>query len=64
MSMSIIRTNKDTLEWIEAMNNSGISARQWQKEAESFFGLYVGTHKTFTLWKEKFRRSHMMKKNM
>ena len=62
MSMSIIRTNKDTLEWIEAMKNSGISARQWQKEAESFFGLYVGTSKTFTLWKEKFR-SHNMKKN-
>ena len=49
MSMSIIRTNKDTLEWIKAINNSGISARQWQKEAESNFGLYVGTHKSFSI---------------
>ena len=55
------RTNREATEWITYCTELSISERQWQIEAEHFFG-FAWNRNTFNTWKTKFVNKNYAKK--
>ena len=56
------RTNGETSKWINSQKN--LSLRAGFEEANTFFGTFLGDHKTFGTWKESFLRKEAQQRLM
>ena len=61
MHFKMNRTNGETSKWINSQKN--LSLRVGFEEANTFFGTFLGDHKTFGTWKESFLRKEKKIKN-
>ena len=52
----IIRTNRETIEWLKALSSQNLTMRQNLEEATIFFGRFAGDHRSFGSWKDGFIR--------
>ena len=48
----IIKTNRETIEWLKALSSQNLTMRQNLEEATIFFGRFAGDHRAFGSWKE------------
>ena len=61
MHFKMNRTNGETSKWINSQKN--LSLRAGFEEANTFFGTFLGDHKTFGTWKESFLQKEKKIKN-
>ena len=52
----IIKTNRETIEWLKALSSQNLTMRQNLEEATIFFGRFAGDHRSFGSWKDGFIR--------
>ena len=50
----IIKTNRETIEWLIALSSQNLTMRQNLEEATLFVGRFAGDHRAFGSWKDGF----------